>query len=244
MVVGTLVADGSSARAADTAPATTATTAGSPAPAAGSGTTAATDSNGEGAKAAPTRPATGYGFGDDKPARSAPPARHHVAHRPGAPIVTLPGFEMLADGGSRLFVQVSKNVEVAEQKGMSAPAHAAKGKAGKGKGSTTTAAHPTITYVLKGAQVLRRNNQNALVTVHFNTPVARARLIPTGRDVRFVVDLRADTAPTFKVVAAKENSAILQIDFPKGDFLPNGADDTPEPVSPDAPKVFEKDDTQ
>ena len=190
MVVGTLVADGSSARAADTAPATTATTSASPAPAAGSGTTAATDANGAAAPSAPTRPATGYGFGDDKPARSA------------------------------------------------------KGKAGKGKGSTTSAAHPTITYVLKGAQVLRRNNQNALVTVHFNTPVARARLIPTGRDVRFVVDLRADTAPTFKVVAAKENSAILQIDFPKGDFLPNGADDTPEPVSPDAPKVFEKDDTQ
>lgn len=131
---------------------------------------------------------------------------------------------MLADGGSRLFVQVSKNIDISELKGTATP------KARKGKKAAPAQPHPTITYVLKGAQVIRRNNQNALETVHFNTPVMRARLVPAGRDVRFIVDLRADTTPAWKLVPAKEGAAILQIDFPKGDFLPAGASAAPAPA--------------
>jgi hypothetical protein len=126
------------------------------------------------------------------------------AHTQG-PVATLPGFEMLADGGSRLFVELTQSIAVEEKR-----------------------ASRTVTYVLKGAHVDRRNNENALVTVHFNTPVTRARLLPSGRDLVFIVDLRADATPSWKLVNAKDNSAILQIDFPKGSFLPaNGeADDS------------------
>jgi hypothetical protein len=95
--------------------------------------------------------------------------------------------------------------------------------------------------VSKGAQVLQRNNRNALVTVHFNTPVSRARLVPAGRDLHFVLDMRADVAPTFKVTPAKDNSAILQIDFAKGDFLPAAGAEAPapDPVDPNAPKAVD-----
>ena len=141
-------------------------------------------------------------------------------------MATLPGFEMLADGGSRLFVQLSKTVDVAELRGTSTP------KATKGK-KAPTASHPTVTYVLKGAQVLRRNNERALETVHFNTPVVRARLVPAGHDLNFIVDLRSNATPAWKLVPAKDNTVILQIDFPKGDFVPTSAA-APDPVAPEA----------
>ena len=132
--------------------------------------------------------------------RSVHPAKSHGV---GA-IATLPGFEMLPEGGSRLFVEISQSVGVEEKK-----------------------TPRMLTYVLKGARVVHRNNENALVTVHFNTPVTRARLTPAGRDLLFSVDLRADAVPAWKVVNEDDGTATLQIDFPKGSFLPaGGLDDT------------------
>ena len=71
--------------------------------------------------------------------------------------------------------------------------------------------------------MLRRNDEGALMTVHFNTPVVRARLLPVGRDLHLVVVLRSDVTPAMKVVAAKDNGVMLQIDFPQGSYLPAGA---------------------
>jgi hypothetical protein len=112
---------------------------------------------------------------------------------------------MLPEGGSRLFVQLTANVQVAE-----------KPVAGG------------ITYVLKGAHILKRNNENALVTVHFNTPVSRARLLPVGGDLHFVVELWQNVKPTWKVIPAKDGATVLEIDFPGGDYLPH---DSPPPPS-------------
>ncbi len=164
--------------------------------------------------AAPTgRAATGYGYSDHPPAarggrlqvRSGRPATHHPtvpAH--SGPVATLPGFEMLAEGGSRLFVELSQTVPVEERR-----------------------AHGTLTYVLHGAHVTVHNNTNPLVTVHFNTPVASARLVPSGHDLLFVVTLRANATPTWKVNPGKEGSSVLTVDFPKGSFLA-GASTTPQ----------------
>ena len=118
--------------------------------------------------------------------------------RPAA-IATLPGFEQLGDGSTRLFVELTQAVPVAEQK-----------------------ARGTLTYVLKGARVRLSNNRNPLVTVHFNTPVSRARLVPHGKDLFFVVDLRAEVTPSWKIEERPDKRATLTIDFPKGDYLPAG----------------------
>jgi hypothetical protein len=154
--------------------------------------------------------ATGYGYSDTPPPRrtgGAAPRARRVAARPAGPVATLPGFEMRGDGGSRLFVQLTQSVTVEEKR-----------------------AAGTVTYVLKGAHVLKHNNQNALVTVHFNTPVSRARLVPQGGDLLFVVEMRANAQPTWKLEPAKDNSAVLTIDFAKGDFLGSGpAAPQPEP---------------
>jgi hypothetical protein len=168
-------------------------------------------------------PNTGFTYGttrksnDPSAVTSHPHARAH-AHRASGPVATLPGFELLPEGGSRLFVQMTANVQVAE-----------KPVAGG------------ITYVLKGAHILKRNNENALVTVHFNTPVTRARLLPVGGDLHFVVELRQNVKPTWKLVPAKDGAIVLQIDFPGGDYLPHDAsappsDDASKPQKPAAPE--------
>jgi hypothetical protein len=128
----------------------------------------------------------------------------------------MPGFETMADGSTRLFIELTKPV-----------AYEAK------------VARNSITYVLKGAHVERRNNYNPLITVHFNTPVVSARLVPHGKDLFFIVDLRAQVQPTAAMDAAKESGAVLRIEFPKGNYLPKTDLAVPpvasaSPASPDA----------
>jgi hypothetical protein len=124
----------------------------------------------------------------------------------------VPGFETLADGTSRLFVELTKPVAY-----------------------ETKTAKGTVTYVLKGARVSRRNNTNALVTVHFNTPVTSARLVPHGHDLWFVVELRAPVQPSVSMDAGKDGGAVMHIELPKGQYLP--AEASVPPASGSAPPV-------
>lgn len=127
-------------------------------------------------------------------------------------VATLPGFEMLPDGGSRLFVALTHAATVTEKRDAR-----------------------MLTYVIHGAHVIHRNNENALVTVHFNTPVTRARLLPARGDLVFSVDLRADSPAVWRMTDAGDGSSLLQIDFPRGAFLPAGEIDpasaTVDPVA-------------
>jgi hypothetical protein len=141
-------------------------------------------------------PATGYGWSTTP----ATPKRHIRAVGAAGrqtPDAIMPGFEMLADGSSQLYVELTKPVQY-----------------------DTKATKGAIVYVLKGAHVDKRNNFNPLVTVHFNTPVTSARLVPHGKDLWFVVDLRANVQPTVTMDAAKDGGAILRIGFPSGSYLP------------------------
>ncbi|HEY1693679.1 MAG TPA: hypothetical protein VGG39_16035 [Polyangiaceae bacterium] len=175
---------------------------------------APTDSAAPSGSAAPVIPATGYGW-------STTPHRHgpHRPRRPGRaaanaqkPDAILPGFETLADGSTRLFVQLTKPVTYA-----------------------TKASPGVLTYVLKGAYADKWNNTNPLVTVHFNTPVTTARLVPHGQDLWFVVDLRSNVTPQVTMDATKEGGAMLRIDFPKGDYLPMQGNAPTAPAPPSSP---------
>jgi hypothetical protein len=138
----------------------------------------------------------GFSF-NDKPAvrRGQQTTARRVVRRAG-PLATFPGFEQLPDGGSRLFVQLSQTVPVEERR-----------------------AQGSVTYVLKGAHLRVNNDANALVTVHFNTPVFRARLTPSGNDLLFVLELRSAATPAFKVQDNQDKTSTLMIDFAKGDFI-------------------------
>jgi hypothetical protein len=168
-------------------------------------TTAPTDSTAAPASTEPAAPKniTGYGYGNTTTQQQQAPVTHSYKPHPKpkvvvpvGPIATLPGFEMQADGSSRFFVQLTATVPVEEKK-----------------------AAGSITYVLKGAHVNVRNNENALVTVHFNTPVSRARLVPSAQGLSFIIELRAAATPTYKVVAGKDGTSILEVDFPKGSYV-------------------------
>ena len=129
-----------------------------------------------------------------KPKKSAR-GKGEMRPRPGAPVATFPGFRLLPGGGSRIYVELTKNVTVDERR-----------------------ANGALVYTLRGAQVLSRNNKNALITTHFATPVARARLVPAGMDLDLVIDLRKAVEPTHQVVAADNGAVRLEIDFPAGDY--------------------------
>jgi hypothetical protein len=182
----------------------------------------------------------GYGYKTSKSASlssgagggTSAPHRHLFPHHPNEAVATFTGFEMLADGGSRLFVQLSRQVDVGQEKGDSPFAPSQK-KGKKARAAAKSDVVSRLRFVLRGTEVLNPMNEGALVTVHFNTPVVRARLVPAGRDLALVVELRADVTPQMKVVPAKDNTAILQIDFPQGAYLPAGASE-PAPGSSDA----------
>ncbi|HEY6461796.1 MAG TPA: hypothetical protein VIY73_16640, partial [Polyangiaceae bacterium] len=100
---------------------------------------------------------------------------------------------------------------------------------------STKASPGVLTYVLKGAYADKWNNFNPLITVHFNTPVTSARLVPRGQDLWFVVDLRANVTPQVTMDATKDGGAMLRIDFPKGDYLPMQAGGSSPPPPPPRP---------
>jgi hypothetical protein len=178
----------------------------------------------------------GYAYSEHaRPAAATAAPVHHarMVRHAGEALATFTGFEMLADGGSRLFVQLDKTVEVEQAKDVEvAPrAHGRKGK------RAAAAATNRLVFTFKGAELEHFNDSHSLETMHFNTPILRARLEPAGRNLRLVVVLRADATPTLKSVPAKDNGSIVQIDFPQGTYLPPGdslvstpSDGTRQPV--------------
>lgn len=119
-----------------------------------------------------------------------------------------PGFRMTEDGGSEVMVEFSKAV---------AP-------------PTRFEAAGTVTYVFKGAIVLKHNNQNPLLTGHFNTPVVSARLVPKKGELHLVIDLRAAAAAgAASGMRAGSDPGTMQFyaKFPAGSYVPKDADDEP-----------------
>ena len=116
-------------------------------------------------------------------------------HRPNAPIATFPGFRLLPEGGSRVYVELTHAVTVEQHQSGT-----------------------NLSFTLKGAEVLAKNNKNALVTTHFSTPMNRARLVPVKGDVELVIELRKPVNVTQQVVPGENGAARLEVDFPAGDF--------------------------
>jgi hypothetical protein len=162
------------------------------------------------APAKPVVPATGYSYGPptaygtsattraDRAPRVPDHGRASAGNQPTNDAM-MTGFETLADGSTRVFVALSKPVVY-----------------------ETKSAGSTFTVVLKEVRVDRRNNRNPLVTLHFNTPVTSARVVPHGRNLWLVVDLRANVTPTVTMAsgdASNEAEVVLRVGFPKGDYL-------------------------
>src|SRR5262245_31552439 len=119
--------------------------------------------------------------------------------RPGAAVATFPGFKMLPTGGSRVFVEVSRKVDVSE--------HRAEGR---------------ITYRLKGATVPIRTNRLPIDTTFFASPVVRIQLVEQGNDADLVIETRQPTQAQHRIVD-QGTSIVLEVDFPPSRVNPPAA---------------------
>jgi hypothetical protein len=127
------------------------------------------------------------------------------AKKTAANVAQWPGFRLTEDGGSEVMVEFSSN-----------PASPTEHKAAG-----------SVTYVFKGAHVIKHNNQNPLLTVHFNTPVMSAKLVPKKGELHLVVDMRpgANAAPTMGMRASSDGDGQqFFVKFPSGSWLPAGAE--------------------
>ncbi|MGZ3454038.1 MAG: hypothetical protein ACXWUG_24650 [Polyangiales bacterium] len=132
-----------------------------------------------------------------------------------------PGFRMLDDGSSEVLVDFSRDPVAPTE-------HKAAG---------------SMTYVFKGAHVIKHNNKNPLITVHFNTPVMSVRLVPNKGALNLVIDMRpgANVVPTTSVRAGEGGeSKIFAVKFPAGTYLPAGAEDAEDPTPTQKLKSKEK----
>ncbi len=128
-----------------------------------------------------------------------------AAKKTAANIAQWPGFRLTDDGGSEVMVEFSSNPAAPTE-------HRAAG---------------SITYVFKGAHVIKSNNQNPLLTMHFNTPVISARLVPKKGELHLVVDMRAgaNAAPSSGLRASSDGDGQqFFVKFPSGAWLPKGAE--------------------
>lgn len=182
LALGFLVVPLARAQTAPAAPPAGATPPGAPAP---SGSAAP----------APKPPGVtgGYSWSDKKArkGRARPHARRRLKFDPAAPIATFPGFRMLPDGRSLVFVSVSKVVGVEVRRSGN-----------------------RVAYVLSGADVAVRNNTNALVTTWFDTPLSRARLQPAKGGAQLVLELREAADPTYRVNKLANGWMTLEVVLP------------------------------
>ncbi len=92
-------------------------------------------------------------------------------------VATFIGFRQLGSGRTLVYVELSKEVE---------PTLAARGK--------------TLEYTFQGTRVTLRNNRRPLLARHFESVVHSAQLVPQGKDLKLVLQLRQETSPQSRIV--------------------------------------------
>ena len=144
--------------------------------------------------AAPTGSRSGA-YEGVSPTNSNPPA---VSVPAGAtpPQVTWPGFQMLTQGRSRVFLQLTSKAETAVESRSN-----------------------QVVMILKNAQIAGRNNRRPLETRFFNTPVSRAWLKKRGADIALIIELRANALPNISAQQASTGYYFVFLDFPAGKYL-------------------------
>lgn len=126
-------------------------------------------------------------------ARNDPPRAEHLG---GKRLMTWPGFQMLPDGGSRVFIQVTQEPLF-----------------------ETRDAPDRFVILLERTGVHLRNNRRPLETRHFNTPVKRVRVERRRQKVAVILELRAPAPPKVRTRAGEDGRFhYLMVDFPPGDW--------------------------
>jgi hypothetical protein len=121
-----------------------------------------------------------------------------IAAAPGqGSLVTWPGFQMLQDGGSRVFVQTT--IEITPEL--------------KREGLDGWA------LTLPAVKLPEGNARRPLDTHFFNTPVKSVKALHRGKGVAVVLDMRAKLTPTVRTERAANGYFFVYLEFPAGNFL-------------------------
>jgi hypothetical protein len=117
----------------------------------------------------------------------------HAFESGGDPRATFPGFRVFKDGSSRVFVEVSGHVPVAE-----------------------TNSQGLLTFRFDGVKVPERVNQLDLPTQFFDTPVTLVQMRQGDAGAELRIHVRRDVKPKVHLKRT-ENGTVLSVDFPKYD---------------------------
>lgn len=116
-----------------------------------------------------------------------------------APVVTWPGFQVLADGSTRVFVQTS--IEV--------------------KPELKRDGESRWLVLLPGVSLPNGNARLPLDTQYFNTPVKTTRIKPHGKQgVAVILELRTKSVPKVRTERAPNGYFFTYIEFEPGNYLP------------------------
>lgn len=109
--------------------------------------------------------------------------------------VTWPGFTMTPSGGSQVFLQTTGRVE------------------------PTLKSHKNqLEISIKRAKVFLSNNQNPLITTHFNTPLKRAYIKKRGTGLELILELKEKATPKMRQEKDPDGYHYLFLDFPAGQY--------------------------
>jgi hypothetical protein len=106
------------------------------------------------------------------------------------PEATFIGFNVGASGASMVFVQLTDEVPVEVSQSQGA-----------------------MSFLLKGARVVKKNNFNPLPAAAFGSALARAQLLPDKAGVRLVLSLRTRVKLSHRLVR-QGRGAVLEVNIP------------------------------
>jgi hypothetical protein len=135
------------------------------------------------------------------------------------PAITWPGFQMRPDGSSRVFVQITTQVDVS--------AALVDGK---------------VIVDFGNVAIAGSNNRRPLVTKFFNTPVTSVEVKRANKRTTLVLTMRAPIEPRVSQEQASSGFHFVYVDFPPGSYRPNepqaAAAPPPGPLAaPDPPEA-------
>ncbi|MDB4988776.1 MAG: hypothetical protein JWN04_3954 [Myxococcaceae bacterium] len=123
----------------------------------------------------------------------------NLAAAPGeGALVTWPGFQMLPDGGSRVFVQTSIAVTPELKR--------------DGQSDNWQLFLPSVALPAGNAR-------RPLDTQYFNTPVKSVRTVLRGKGVAVLLSMRAKLKPIVRTERAASGYFFTYLEFPAGSFL-------------------------
>lgn len=119
-----------------------------------------------------------------------PPAVERLVHKNGR-YVTWPGFQLLSNNGSRIFLQTTYSPQF-----------------------ETQITGSQIIVKLRNSKIYLHTNRYPLLTQHFSTPVQSARLLQSRKNVDLIIDLKRSVQPNIYSEPGSNGFYFLFVEFP------------------------------